>query len=46
MSVPTPPEIDATRAALVVFRDLETSAISVLYPRRNGELTLVETEAT
>ena len=29
---------------IVVFRDVETSSISVLY-RRNGELTLVETEA-
>jgi putative sigma-54 modulation protein len=28
----------------VIFRDTETSAIAVLY-RRNGELTLVETEA-
>src|SRR5262245_50329029 len=30
---------------IVVFRDLETSAINVLYRRRTGELTLVETEA-
>jgi putative sigma-54 modulation protein len=30
---------------IVVFRDLETSAINVLYRRRSGELTLVETEA-
>jgi putative sigma-54 modulation protein len=43
---------DATRQidadgddGIVVFRDLETSAINVLYRRRTGELTLVETEA-
>lgn len=41
---------DATRAieangdGLVIFRDLERDSVSVLY-RRNGELTLVETEA-
>jgi putative sigma-54 modulation protein len=40
---------DAARAAeatdgLIVFRDTERDMISVLY-RRNGELTLVETEA-
>jgi putative sigma-54 modulation protein len=41
---------DATRAidgdgdGLVIFRDAERETISVLY-RRNGELTLVETEA-
>jgi putative sigma-54 modulation protein len=35
--------VDATDA-LVVFRDTETSAIAVLY-RRDGELTLIETEA-
>jgi putative sigma-54 modulation protein len=35
--------IDARRDDLVVFRDPERSTISVLY-RRNGELTLVETE--
>lgn len=37
-------EIDVNGDGVVVFRDVETSAISVLY-RRNGELTLVETEA-
>ena len=37
-------EIDANGDTIVVFRDTETSTISVLY-RRNGELTLVETEA-
>ena len=41
---------DATRAIdgngddLVIFRDVERDSVSVLY-RRNGELTLVETEA-
>jgi len=30
---------------LVIFRDLERDSISVLYRQRNGELTLVETEA-
>jgi putative sigma-54 modulation protein len=37
-------EIGTATEGVVVFRDVETSAISVLY-RRNGELTLVETEA-
>jgi len=36
--------IDAERDDLVVFRDPERASISVLY-RRNGELTLIETEA-
>jgi putative sigma-54 modulation protein len=36
-------EIDVNGDGVVIFRDAETSAISVLY-RRNGELTLVETE--
>jgi len=38
-------EVDASGDSIVVFRDAETAAISVLYRRRNGELTLVETEA-
>jgi ribosome hibernation promoting factor len=38
-------EVDASGDTIVVFRDPETEAISVLYRRRNGELTLVETEA-
>jgi ribosome hibernation promoting factor len=38
-------EIDAGGDGLVIFRDVETGAISVLYRQRNGELTLVETEA-
>jgi hypothetical protein len=35
--------IDNQRDDLVVFRDPERASISVLY-RRNGELTLIETE--
>jgi len=39
-------QIDAdANGGIVVFRDLETSGISVLYRSRTGELTLVETEA-
>ena len=38
-------EVDANGDSIVVFRDPETAAISVLYRRRNGELTLVEPEA-
>jgi putative sigma-54 modulation protein len=38
-------EVDANGDCIVVFRDAETAAISVLYRRKNGELTLVETEA-
>jgi putative sigma-54 modulation protein len=37
-------EIEADGDIVVVFRDVETSAVSVLYRRRDGELTLVETE--
>jgi ribosome hibernation promoting factor len=37
--------IDAGGDGLVVFRDVETATLSVLYRRRNGELTLVQTEA-
>src|SRR5262249_16727920 len=37
-------EVDANGDAIVVFRDAETAVISVLYRRKNGELTLVETE--
>jgi len=36
--------LDGTKDDLLVFRDPERAAISVLY-RRNGELTLIETEA-
>ena len=38
-------EVDADGESVVVFRDMETASISVLYRRRNGELTLVQTEA-
>jgi putative sigma-54 modulation protein len=38
-------EIDAGGDGPVIFRDVETGAISVLYRQRNGELTLVATEA-
>jgi putative sigma-54 modulation protein len=38
-------EVDAGNGGLVIFRDLERDSISVLYRQRNGELTLVETEA-
>ena len=37
--------LDAARDGVVVFRDTETKAISVLYRRPDGELALVETEA-
>jgi putative sigma-54 modulation protein len=38
-------EIEANGEGVVVFRDAETAALSVLVRRANGELTLVETEA-
>jgi ribosome hibernation promoting factor len=38
-------EVQAAGEGVVVFRDLETASISVLYRRVDGELTLVETEA-
>jgi len=37
-------EVEAGGDGIVVFRDPETSAISVLFRRRDGELTLVETD--
>jgi putative sigma-54 modulation protein len=37
-------ELDADGDGVVVFRDAQTAALSILY-RRRGELTLVETEA-
>ena len=37
-------EVQAAGEGVVVFRDLETASISVMYRRVNGELTLVETE--
>src|SRR5919204_2211709 len=36
-------EVQAVGEGVLVFRDLETAAISVLYRRLDGELTLVET---
>ncbi|HVH27326.1 MAG TPA: ribosome-associated translation inhibitor RaiA [Vicinamibacterales bacterium] len=36
--------VDHNRDGLVVFLDRETSAVSVMYRRNNGELTLVEVE--
>lgn len=38
-------EVEANGEGVVVFRDADTEAISVLFRRANGELTLVETEA-
>ena len=38
-------EVDAGGDGVVVFRDVNSQAVSVLYRRRNGDLTLVETEA-
>ena len=38
-------QLDAAGDGVVVFRDLETRSISVLYRRPDGELALVETEA-
>lgn len=38
-------QLEAGDDGVVVFRDVETQSISVLYRRPNGELGLVETEA-
>ncbi len=38
-------EVEANGEGVVVFRDADTKAISVLFRQANGELTLVETEA-
>ena len=38
-------EVEAGGDCVVVFRDVTSQAVSVLYRRRDGELTLVETEA-
>jgi putative sigma-54 modulation protein len=38
-------EVQGVSEGVLVFRDVETAAISVLYRRLDGELTLVETEA-
>jgi putative sigma-54 modulation protein len=37
-------EVDANGEGLVIFRNLETAAIAVVFRRGNGELTLIETE--
>jgi hypothetical protein len=37
-------EVEANGEGIVVFRDVETAAISVLYRRTTGELVLLETE--
>jgi ribosome hibernation promoting factor len=36
--------VESNGDGVVVFRDTETAALSVLYRRTNGELTLVETD--
>ncbi len=38
-------EMDAGGDGVVLFRDVETAAVSVLYRRRDGELTLVQADA-
>lgn len=38
-------EVEANGEGIVVFRDVETAAVSVLYRRSSGELMLVETES-
>jgi ribosome hibernation promoting factor len=38
-------EVEVRTEGILVFRDAETEAITVLYRQSNGELTLVETEA-
>jgi putative sigma-54 modulation protein len=38
-------EVDANEGRVIVFRDAETTEISVLYRGKNGELNLVETES-
>ena len=38
-------QLDARPDGLVIFRDADRASISVLYRHRNGELTLVETQA-
>jgi putative sigma-54 modulation protein len=38
-------EIDARTDGVVIFREPDRGSVSVLYRNRNGELTLVETEA-
>lgn len=38
-------EVDAGGDGVVVFRNADSQAVSVLYRRRNGDLALIETEA-
>ncbi len=38
-------EVETDGDGVVIFRDLETASVNVLYRRPNGELQLVETEA-
>ena len=38
-------EVEAGGDGVVVFRNVQSQAVSVMYRRPNGELTLVETEA-
>jgi hypothetical protein len=38
-------ELDARPDDLVIFHEPDRTSVSVLYRRRNGELTLVETQA-
>ena len=38
-------EMDAGGDGVLVFRDVETATVSVLYRRRDGELTLVQADA-
>ncbi|HEY7290584.1 MAG TPA: ribosome-associated translation inhibitor RaiA [Vicinamibacterales bacterium] len=38
-------EVDAGGDGLVVFRDVETTFVTIIYRRPNGELTLVQAEA-
>jgi len=38
-------EVDAGGDGVVLFRDVETATLSVMYRRPNGELTLVQAEA-
>lgn len=37
-------QVEGDGDAILVFRDVETAAVSVLYRRRNGDLALVQTE--
>jgi putative sigma-54 modulation protein len=38
-------EVDAGDEGVVIFRDVETEALSVLFRRPNGDMALVETDA-